>query len=84
MEAKKYPEHEKLGAVAERSQACYDFVCWLGERGIELARRAAGDELVPVQASMRVLLGEFFEIDHVRLEEEKVRMLNELAEANGG
>ncbi len=33
-----YPEHKKLKAVQELSQACADFLDWLGEQGIWLAR----------------------------------------------
>jgi hypothetical protein len=35
----KYPEHEKLSKVSDKSTACGQFVEWLAEKGILLARR---------------------------------------------
>lgn len=32
-----YPEHQKLEKIQHLSQACYDFMEWLGEQGIWLA-----------------------------------------------
>lgn len=34
-----YPEHDKLAAIHERSQAIHDFLEWCAERGLWLAER---------------------------------------------
>jgi hypothetical protein len=36
--SEQYPEHEKLTAISDKSQACYDFLEWLGEQGIMLGK----------------------------------------------
>ena len=33
-----YPEHKKLTAIHDHSQACYDFLEWLEGKGIHLAK----------------------------------------------
>jgi hypothetical protein len=33
-----YPEHEKLSKIADASQACGEFLEWLGEQGYHLGR----------------------------------------------
>lgn len=38
------PEHEKLHAIKDKSQAIGEFVEWLGSEGIVLARYHAHDE----------------------------------------
>ena len=39
MSESKYPEHEKLSAISDKSQACGEFIEWLGyEKGIVLAK----------------------------------------------
>lgn len=35
----KYPEHQKLRAVVDKSQCVHDFLEWLQEQGIVLAKR---------------------------------------------
>jgi hypothetical protein len=80
-----YPEHEKLQAVKERSQAIGEFLEWMeseretpltlasygkGEGGIEL--------LFPANISTERLLAEFFDIDLGKLEQEKRQMLAEI------
>lgn len=34
-----YPEHERLKAISDKSQAIHDFLEWCGERGLWLAER---------------------------------------------
>jgi hypothetical protein len=36
--SEQYPEHEKLTAISDKSQACYDFLEWLGTQGILLGK----------------------------------------------
>lgn len=75
-----YPEHTKLRAISDQSQACYDFIDWLGsEKGYRLCyvpQRSGTYE--PVQHSMRGLLAEFFEIDVDKIETEKRAMIAQL------
>lgn len=33
-----YPEHQKLTAISNKSQECYDFLEWLADEGIILAK----------------------------------------------
>lgn len=72
--APSYPEHEKLRAVADQSQACGEFFEWLTER-YTLAQWAGEKTLYPASVNIRKLLAEFFQIDEERLEDEKLAML---------
>lgn len=38
MSQESYPEHEKMRAMRERSQACGEFLEWLSAQGLVLAR----------------------------------------------
>lgn len=80
-----YPEHEKLQAVANESQAIGDFVEWLGQRGIHLGEYLEGKwieaRLVPTHRSTVDLLADFFYIDQRKLEAEKRAMLAALRAA---
>ena len=74
----RYPEHEKLKAVSDKSQSIGEFIEWLQhEKGIELAEwgGSRGTALVPCMQSMISLLAEFFGIDRDILESEKLAML---------
>lgn len=81
IDADKYPEHAKLQPLQPLSQAIYDFLTWLDERGICLATEgctASGhptEELLPVLESREILLAEHFGIDLRALEAEKRAML---------
>lgn len=71
------PEHDKLRAVKDRSQACGEFLDWLRDHGYVLCERAE-EELVPAFKRTEQILAEFFEIDLDALEREKREMLAEL------
>lgn len=88
--APSYPEHEKLHAVADKSQACGEFLEWLQARYTiaeyhvhskhcqdEDGRAciSSTEELYPTSINVRKLLAEFFEIDEAKLEDEKRAML---------
>lgn len=91
------PEHEKLAAVSDKSQACGEFIEWLQGQGLCLAEphshsedcRYGGfkicnlrdQELIPAQRNMRRLLAEFFDIDEEKLEQEKQAILNQMRES---
>ncbi len=87
-----YPEHEKLQAVRERSQAIGTFLEWLlGTKGFRIAKwmkvpdedswadeGAEVDELVQQHIDIEKILAEFYEIDLNKLELEKQAMLDSI------
>jgi len=95
-----YPEHEKMQAVQEKSQACGEFVEWFQQRGIHLAeyttfthtykalngqtREIKRVELALSRRLLQDLLAEFFGIDLQRLEAEKRAMLAAARLERGG
>lgn len=82
-----YPEHEKLSAISDKSQAIYDFLMWCAEeKGAELATWAEEglDRMWPLNTAKRELLAEYFGIDLNKLEDEKRAMLDEMRRANAG
>ncbi len=74
-----YPEHEKLEAVAEKSQLIGEFLEWLeGHYTLAESRQPKGrlnQELWPARVSTEELLAKYFEIDTKKLEEEKRAIL---------
>ena len=80
-----YPEHDKLQNVADKSQAVGDFLEWLGtEKEIRLMALGKTGHYIPVYTSTEKLLSEFFEIDLVKLEAEKLTMIEVLRQSPGG
>lgn len=78
-----YPEHERLKAISDKSQAIGEFVEWLGgAKGIVLAEnigsRGWDSGLVPTGRTITALLAEFYEIDLDVIEHEKRAMLDAL------
>lgn len=73
-----YPEHDKLHAVKDKSQAIGEFVEWLQEQGIHLASWHNGTQLRPWHESIEDLLARHFEIDLAKLEAEKRAMLDKI------
>lgn len=74
--AASFPEHKRMKAVSEKSQAIGGFLDWLqNERGLVIAYWNDWDELVPTSASIQRLLAEYFEIDLDKVEAEKQEML---------
>jgi len=70
-----YPEHDKLSAVAEQTQAIGEFVEWLEGKGIFLARYVEGSNFPRSVHGLRDLLAEWADIDQNKLEAEKRQML---------
>ncbi len=66
-----YPEHERLSAISDESQAIGTFVDW------------ALDEchLVLPSGSVRSMLASYYEIDEDLIEEEKLQMLQAMRDA---
>jgi len=83
-DANKYPAHAKLHAVRTASQVIGRFLDWMEHErrpGIGLYIWQNG-EYVPACIPIDKLLGEYFGIDTVKLEEEKLAMLDELRAAH--
>lgn len=72
----KYPEHQKLKAVKDKSQAIGEFLDWLSEQGIYLCKLQQ-EEYMPHYYRINGLLAEYFGIDENKLEAEKRTMLEE-------
>jgi hypothetical protein len=87
---KKYPEHERLSAIKDKSQVCGEFLEWLQGAGryviaeyIGSDRRGGKDLLVPASFRIETLLAAYFKISRAKLEREKREMLDELRKAHG-
>jgi len=77
----KYPEHDKLHAVKDKSQLCGEFLEWLQGKYV-FAEYCTTDpehegELWPARVSVEKLLAEFFNINTKKLEDEKRQILEE-------
>ena len=78
-EAVEYPEHMKLRAISDESQAIYNFLEWCEEQGVVLAERLGENEnLFRTGRSIRDLLAAHFEIDQDKIEAEKCAMLESI------
>lgn len=82
-----YPEHDKMAKVREQSQACGEFLEWLGEQGYQVGEFVLFDgyseeQFVPIYRPMDELLAGFFGIDLKLIEQEKQAMLRSFQEAN--
>ena len=80
-----YPEHDKLEAVVEQSQAIGEFLdVFLPSKNIHFGRPSAfeGGGLNPIHINIQELLAEFFGIDRDKLEMEKEAMLDEIRRLN--
>lgn len=95
MSEQKYPEHEKLDKIHEKSNSIGDFLEWLSSvKQIRFAKwitepveNPFGKETsidVFIQQNMEIekWLAEYFNIDLKKLEEEKQTMLKELRKLN--
>jgi len=81
----KYPEHEKLRAVVDQSQAIHEFLNWLSDtKSIFLAEWDESDDACASPTSYRItgLVAEFLNIDEKKLSDEKDQMVKEMRDAN--
>ena len=79
-----YPEHDRLSAVADKSQCVGEFLEWLQEQGITLCAWSDEERMYFGAAeSTASMLSRFFEVDLHRLESEKRAMLDEQRKLNG-
>lgn len=79
----KYPEHEKLNKIADKSQVIGEFLEYLqDEKRYLLCELVCETKYYPVHVSIQDLLADFFGIDQKKLEKEKREMLEEIRAAN--
>lgn len=80
-----YPEHEKLQAISDMSQAIGEFLVSLEEKGWRLCEIPPEYEhtYVPVYYVKEKLLAEYFDIDLDKIENEKRAMLKVMRGASG-
>lgn len=76
-----FPEHKKLKEIRPYSQNIHEFMVWLNDKGIQLARYGSFDRLHPVYGVDK-LVAEFFEIDLDKLENEKQQMIDMIRRQN--
>lgn len=77
----RYPEHDKLHEIKDKSQACGEFLEWL--RGRYWIGTLDANSHAEAQApGPEPLLAEFFGIDPTKLEAEKRAMLDEFRASN--
>lgn len=81
-----FPEHAKLSAVADQSQAIGEFIDeFLPSKGIHLCAtdpESSRTSYWPIHTPITRLLAEFFGIDEDRLEAEKRQILEMQRDAN--
>lgn len=72
-----YPEHDKMHAISAQSQAIGEFTDWMVDeyKAQFCAWNDEFREYQPVYVSIKDLLAKFFDIDVVKLEDEKTAML---------
>ena len=90
------PECERLHAVADKSNACGEFITWLHSQGYVLAKHHEHsdecgywegqcgyhkDELAPHYEDTESLLARFFNIDMNKVERERRALLAAVSEA---
>ncbi len=79
----KYPEHEKMEAVKDKSKAIGEFLEWLSDtKRLVICDSTPFDELYVVNFSDEELLAEFFNIDMNKIEKEKRQMLKQIRKNN--
>lgn len=80
-----YPEHDKLKAVMEQSQAIGEFIENNGKYVLAESVAVEGYshlQLIPVHRPINDILAEYFDIDLSALESEKRAMLEKLRGTN--
>lgn len=81
-EIAEYPEHEKLKLISDKSNAIGAFLDWVQyQKKITLAERRNNEYgipmLYPIQYHFVDLLAEYFNIDRDKIEQEKLKMIQE-------
>lgn len=77
-----YPEHEKLQEVKEKSQFIGGFIDHMSSKGFTFYQYVDDEEyggdgkvLVRCMMSIEQMLADYLDIDLVKLEEEKIKMI---------
>jgi hypothetical protein len=79
-----YPEHDKMMAVKDESQAIGEFLdVGLARLGLRLCESDEHDRWWPASISIEKLLADYFEIDLNVIEREKREMLAQQRRLNG-
>lgn len=80
----KYPEHEKLSAISDTSQAIGEFLDYgLASQGLVLAQYdEETDRLWPTHKSIMAILADYFDIDQKKIDAEKEQMLADFRATN--
>jgi len=78
----RFPEHEKLKAVREKSQAIGEFLDWVNAEKRLCLAGWRGETLFRTNLSTQTLLAAFFDIDEAQVERERLAMLRQMQ--NGG
>jgi len=82
----KYPEHEKMSQITDRSHTISEFLEWLESRRILLCEaadeRSWDSTYIPIVLNVEQLLAEYFEIDLDKINNEKDEMLKEVRKIN--
>lgn len=76
-----YKEHEKLSKIAEKSQAAGEVLEFIKGQGYIIGTYYDG-EIVPTYLSINDILSKMYDIDLVKIEEEKRHMLEEIRKNN--
>lgn len=80
----RFPEHDKLSEIKDRTQAIGEFVDWLSDtKGVVLASIDDYGNASSPRQSLIDLMAEWAGIDLDKIEAEKREMLAELRRANG-
>jgi hypothetical protein len=74
----RFPEHEKLHAVREKSQAIGEFLDWASSEKRLCLAGWRGETLVRSNLFVPKLLSEFFGIDQGKIEMERTAMLRQI------
>lgn len=77
-----YPEHERLRQISDQSQVIGEFLEYLNNRYTLAEYIDNGwnrEILLPVSINIETLLADYFDIDLQTLNDEKEKMLEELA-----
>lgn len=82
-----YPEHEKLSGIKEQSQALGSILDWMfNEKGWYLVEWKEDDDgykqRYAITSNVNQILAEYYKVDLVKLEEEKMQMLDEIRKLN--
>jgi len=73
----KYPEHEKMHSVKEKSQAIGEFLEQIQSEGLVICDYHE-HEWSPISKGIEQILADYFEIDLNKIEREKRQMLDEM------